>query len=331
MKLATFNDGTRDGRLSLVDGRLESCTRADDISPTLQKAIEDWDRVEPKLRERAQLLESGKVKAEEFRPGSFLAPLPRAFHWVDGGGYMPHMTLMRQSRGASMPEEWKTIPLFYQGNSDRFWGSTDPISLAQDEGWGIDLEGEIAVILDDVPACTSTVAAGRHIKLMMLMNDVSLRDLIPAELAKGFGFYQSKPNKAFAPVAVTLDELGDRWDGGRAHLPITVHINDKWFGHPNAGTDFQFSFPEVIEHATKTRFMGAGTILGSGTVSNWDRSLGHCCINEKRALEIVEKGAARTPYLKFGDTVRIEVFNPDGSSLFGSIRQTVERYEPPRN
>jgi fumarylacetoacetate (FAA) hydrolase len=328
MKLATLKTGTRDGALVVVDRAMTRFTRAEGIAATMQQAIETWAEVEPRLRTLAQALEAGAVEGETFDPLRMMAPLPRAYHWVDGGGYMPHMTLMRQSRNAPMPDNWKSEPLFVQGNADRFWASRDPILLAQDEGWGVDLEGELAVILDDVPMRTSAADARRHIKLMMLMNDVSLRDLIPAELSKGFGFYQSKPNKAFAPVAVTLDELGDAWDGGRAHIPITVHINGQWFGHPNAGTDFQFSFPEVIEHATKTRLMGAGTILGSGTVSNWDRSLGHCCINEKRALETVETGAPLTPYMRFGDVVRIEAFDREGQSIFGAIEQRVTCYAP---
>jgi len=225
-----------------------------------------------------------------------------------------------------MPDKVETEPLFVQGNSDRFWSCRDPIVLAS-EDWGIDLEGEIGVIVDDIPMGVSVEEARSHIKLLVLMNDVSLRNLIPAELAKGFGFYQSKPNKAFSPVAVTPDECEGAWDGDKLNLEIHATINGQLLGHPNAGVDFQFTFPEIIHHANKTRLMGAGTIVGGGTVSNWDRSFGHVCINERRALETVQIGKPITPFMRFGDKVHLEVRSSSGASVFGYIEQTVQRHK----
>jgi fumarylacetoacetate (FAA) hydrolase len=329
MKLGTWRNGTRDGELVVVSRNLERAVRVPAIAPTLQAALDDWKRAEPALREVAECLEQGPLEGEfAFDSSQAMAPLPRAYQWFDGGGYMPHMTLMRRSRGAPMPENAMTEPVFYQGNSDGFWSSTDSIDLSSEE-WGIDLEGEIGVIVDDVPQAVDGAAAAGHIKLLVLMNDVSLRNLIPAELANQFGFFQSKPNKAFAPVAVTPDEAGELWDGEKLSVNIHAHVNDRKLGQPNAGVDFQFGFPTVISRATKSRRLGAGTIVGGGTVSNWDRSNGHVCICERRALEIVETGSATTSYMTFGDVVRIEAFASDGQSLFGAIRQSVRRHVGP--
>lgn len=324
MKLATLNEGGRDGTLVVVDRALQRAIRVPEIAGTLQQALEDWDEAEPQLRRIAEKLEADDIdEAFAFDPAASLSPLPRAYQWFDGGGYMPHMKLMRQARGAEMPPDWETTPLFYQGNSDRFLAPVDNYVAADDQNWGIDLEGEIGVITGDVPLQSPAAANTKHIKLLVLINDISLRGLIPDELAKGFGFFQSKPIKGLGPVAITPDEAGDAWDGGALTLPVKVHINGKRFGEPNAGEDFQFTFPEIIEHATKSRTLAAATVIGGGTVSNWDRSRGHCCIQEKRALETVEQGEAHFPYLKFGDEVRIEVFDANGQSLFGAIEHRV--------
>ncbi|MBS0282275.1 MAG: fumarylacetoacetate hydrolase family protein, partial [Proteobacteria bacterium] len=252
------------------------------------------------------------------------SPLPRAYQWADGSAYVTHVELVRRARGAQMPQSFWTDPLMYQGGSDSFIGPADPI-LAADEAWGIDMEGEVAVITDDVPYGCTVEEAGRHIRLAMLVNDVSLRNLIPAELAKGFGFFQSKPASAFSPVAVTLDELGQDWRDGRLHRPLEVAINGEAFGAPDAGIDMVFNFPQLIAHAAKTRALAAGTIVGSGTVSNRDRAAGSACIAERRMLEQIENGVASTPFLKFGDRVRIEMKDAGGHSIFGAIDQHVRR------
>jgi fumarylacetoacetate (FAA) hydrolase len=260
-----------------------------------------------------------------FDPAACAAPLPRALQWADGSAYVTHVELVRKARGAEMPQSFWTDPLMYQGGSDAMIGASDPI-LAADEAWGIDFEGEVAVVTDDVPMGCRAEDAAKHIKLLMLVNDASLRNLIPGELAKGFGFFQSKPATAFSPVAVTPDELGDAWQDAKVHLPLRVDLNGERFGAPNAGEDMTFSFAELIAHAAKTRFLSAGTIIGSGTVSNKDRAAGSCCIAERRSLEQIESGAAKTPFLKFGDRVRIEMTDQEGRSVFGAIDQHVERY-----
>jgi fumarylacetoacetate (FAA) hydrolase len=252
--------------------------------------------------------------------------LPRAYHWADGSAYVNHVELVRKARGAEMPESFWHDPLMYQGGADCFIAPQAPIQAA-DEAWGIDLEAEIAVITDDVPMGVTAAEAAQHIQLLMLVNDVSLRNLIPGELAKGFGFYQSKPSSSFSPVAITPDELGDCWKDGKVHRPLVSQINGTLFGQPDAGTDMTFNFPTLLAHAAKTRPLGAGTIIGSGTVSNYDRSAGSSCLAEKRMLEIIEQGEARTPFLKFGDRVRIEMFDAAGQSIFGAIDQVVEQYE----
>jgi fumarylacetoacetate (FAA) hydrolase len=323
VKLATLGNGKRDGQLVVVSRDLTRAVAVPQIAPTLQAALDDWSRTSRALQEVANALEAGKAQgAGAFDPVRTLAPLPRAYHWVDGSAYVNHVELVRKARGAEMPESFWTDPLVYQGGSDDFIGARASVPVPSTE-FGIDLEGELAVVTDDVPMGTSRDQAREHIKLVMLVNDWSLRNLIPAELAKGFGFYQSKPATAFSPVAVTPDELGDAWDGGKVNLPLTVHINDELFGQPQAGIDMTFDFPRLIEHITKTRNAGAGTIIGSGTISNYDRSRGSACLAERRTLELIEQGKPVTPFLKFGDRVRIEMFDAAGHSIFGAIDQQV--------
>jgi fumarylacetoacetate (FAA) hydrolase len=323
MKLASLKHG-RDGILVVVDCDLRKCVPVLHIAATLQAALDNWQEVAPRLAEVYWLLNEGRAEsARRFDPAACAAPLPRAYQWADGSAYVTHVELVRKARGAEMPQSFWTDPLMYQGGSDAFIGATDPI-LAADEAWGIDFEGEVAAITDDVPMGATN--AEDHIKLLMLVNDVSLRNLIPGELAKGFGFFQSKPATAFSPVAVTPDELSGAWHDGKVHLPLTVTLNGETFGTPNAGDDMTFSFPLLIAHAAKTRFLGAGTIIGSGTVSNRDAARGSACIAEKRMRETIASGAPKTPFLHFGDKVRIEML--DGSrSIFGAIDQTVTRYE----
>lgn len=327
MKLASLKHG-RDGKLVVVSRDLARAVDASDIAATLQAALDDWATLAPKLEARYRELNDGQcAEAFAFEPEACVSPLPRAYHWADGSAYVNHVELVRKARGAEMPESFWHDPLMYQGGSDAFLAPTAPIRLA-DEAWGIDLEAELAVITGDVAMGTDAGKAGSHIKLLMLVNDVSLRNLIPGELAKGFGFYQAKPSSAFSPVAVTPDELGEDWRDGKAHLDMVSHINGELFGRPNAGVDMTFDFPTLVAHAAKTRPLCAGTIIGSGTVSNYDRSRGSACLAEKRMLEVVEHGEAKTPFLKFGDRVRIEMFGRDGQSLFGAIDQAVERYVP---
>lgn len=322
MKLATLADGSRDGRLAVVSRDLSRAAYAAGIAQTLQSALDDWQRAAPQLGKLAQSLEAGSAESFPFDPARALAPLPRAHHWVDGSAYVNHVELVRKARGATMPESFWTDPLVYQGGSDDLLPATADAPFAS-EDWGIDLEGEVAVVTDDVPMGRDAASARPHIKLLMLVNDWSLRNLVPGELAKGFGFYQSKPATAFSPVAVTPDELGKAWDGGKVHLPLVVHLNERLFGRPNAGVDMTFDFGQLIAHVTKTRRLGAGTIVGSGTVSNKDRSLGSTCIAERRMLETLEQGRAVTPFLKFGDRVRIEMFDAGSQSIFGAIDQRV--------
>ncbi|KTD23541.1 fumarylacetoacetate hydrolase [Legionella lansingensis] len=328
MKLASLRSETcRDGELCVVNEGLTAATKVEHIAKTLQDALDHWHEVEPQLQEAYLALNKGQLKtAFPFEPTKVASPLPRAYQWADGSAYVNHVELVRKARGAEMPENFWTDPLMYQGGSDMFLGPREPIVVA-DEAYGVDFEAEVAVITDDVPMGVSSKEAARHIKLILLVNDVSLRNLIPAEIAKGFGFFQSKPSSSFSPVAITPDELGQYWDGERVHLPLLSHLNGELFGQPNAGTDMTFSFPELIAHAAKTRFLSAGTIIGSGTVSNLDRSKGSSCIAEKRMLEILADGKAKTPYMTYGDTIRIEMLSPQGMSLFGAIEQTVTRYE----
>lgn len=323
MKLATLRNATRDGQLVVVSRDLTKAMAVPQIAATLQTALDDWSRMAPKLLAVAQDLEKGSLTASfPFDVEQAMAPLPRAYQWVDGSAYVNHVELVRKARGAQMPESFWTDPLVYQGGSDDFLGARQDVPVPSEE-YGIDLEGEVAVITDDVPMGTRRDQAPDHIQLVMLVNDWSLRNLIPGELTKGFGFYQSKPATAFSPVAVTPDELGAAWSEAKIHLPLAVHINGQPFGQPNAGVDMTFDFARLIEHITVTRNAGAGTIVGSGTISNYDRSLGSACIAERRTLEQLEHGKPVTPFLKFGDRVRIEMFDAAGRSLFGAIEQRV--------
>jgi len=322
MKLASLKGG-RDGRLAVVSRDLTRAVLAQQIAPSLQAALDNWDQLAPRLEQLYRALNDGKAEgAFAFDQGACASPLPRAYQWADGSAYLTHVELVRKARGAEMPKSFWTDPLMYQGGSDGFLGPRDPV-LAADEAWGIDFEGEVAVVTGDVPAGASAAEAEKSIRLVMLVNDVSLRNLIPAELAKGFGFLQSKPASAFSPVAVTLDELGRDWRDGRLHHPLLVHWNGQKFGAPDAGSDMAFNFPELIAHAAKTRSLAAGSIIGSGTVSNQDRSVGSACIAERRMYEHLDKGAPQTPFLKFGDRVRIEMLDQGGRSIFGAIEQDV--------
>ncbi|QGZ35415.1 fumarylacetoacetate hydrolase family protein [Stappia indica] len=336
MKLATLRDGSRDGKLVLVNTSLTRCTEAGHIAPTLQAALDNWDEVAPKLATLAESLEHDAVPSLRFHEHDALSPLPRAYQWADGSAYVNHVELVRKARNAEMPASFWTDPLMYQGGSDAFLAPREPIRMA-DEAFGIDMEGEVAVITGDVPMGATLEEARAAIRLVMLVNDVSLRGLIPAELGKGFGFFQSKPSSAFSPVAVTPDELGEAWDGGKVHLPLRVDLNGQPFGRANAGVDMTFDFPTLIAHAAKTRPLSAGAIVGSGTVSNKmdggpgkpvaEGGVGYSCIAEIRMIETIETGAAKTPFMRFGDTVRIEMQDADGHSVFGAIEQTVEKYE----
>ena len=330
MKLATLKDGTRDGQLAVVSRDLKTAHIADGIALTLQRALDDWAFIAPQLQELYEQLNAGKAhRPFDFDPKRCMAPLPRAYQWADGSAYVNHVELVRKARNAEMPESFWHDPLMYQGGSDDFIGPTDDI-LLESEDWGIDFEGEVAVITDDVPMGISAERAASHIKLLMLVNDVSLRNLIPAELAKGFGFFQSKPASSFSPVAVTPDELDTAWQDGKVHLPLRATWNGTLVGQPNAGVDMVFSFPQLIAHLSKTRGARAGSIIGSGTVSNKDAAKGYTCIAEKRALEMIAHGEAKTPFMKFGDTIRIEMLDANGKSIFGAISQQVAQYTPPK-
>jgi fumarylacetoacetate (FAA) hydrolase len=325
VKLATLRRGGRDGRLAVVSSDLTRCVLVPGIAPTLQAALDDWSAVAPRLAERAAALESDATpEVMPFDPAQCAAPLPRAYHWVDGSAYVNHVELVRKARGAEMPASFWTDPLVYQGGSDDLLGARDDIPFG-DESWGIDLEAEVAVITDDVPMATPPNQAAAHVRLITLVNDWSLRNLIPGELAKGFGFYQSKPSTSFAPVAVTPDELGEAWHDGKVHLPLLSRINGEHFGRPDAGIDMTFSFAQLIAHVTRTRRLAAGAIVGSGTVSNYDRSRGASCLAEKRMLEQLDSGGARTPFLKFGDRVEIEMRDARGGSIFGALDNRVVR------
>ena len=327
MKLASLKHG-RDGHLVVVSANLKRAAFVDDIAPTLQQALDNWAEISPRLHQAHADLEAGKRESFPFDEAACASPLPRAYQWTDGSAYVNHVELVRKARGAEMPQSFWTDPLMYQGGSDSFLGPRDDI-LAVTEDWGIDLEAEVAVIVDDVPTGVTPAQAAGHIKLVMLVNDVSLRNLIPAELAKGFGFFQSKPSSAFSPVAVTPHELGAAWKGGKLHLPLHAEINGKVLGTPNAGVDMTFDFPTLIAHAAKSRPLGAGTIIGSGTVSNVDRSAGSCCLAEVRMLETIAEGKPATPYLAFGDRVTIYMQNGEGQSIFGTIDQKVTKYKLP--
>ena len=323
MKLATLKDGTRDGQLIVVSRELRTAAIADEIVSTLQRALDDWTFYAPQLMDVYEALNAGRARNTfQFDPKACMAPLPRAFQWADGSAYVNHVELVRRARNAEMPPEFWTDPLMYQGGSDDFIGPTDDIVCAT-ESYGIDFEAEVAVITSDVHMAAMPDEALRSVRLLMLVNDVSLRNLISAELVKGFGFFQSKPATAFSPVAVTPDELGDAWRDGRVHRPMIVHWNGKKVGQPDCGTDMVFHFGQLIAHAAKTRNLRAGSIVGSGTISNKDAKRGYCCIAEKRCLETIEHGAPQTDFMKFGDSVKIEMFDESGKSIFGAIDQAI--------
>ena len=327
MKLATLKDGTRDGQLMVVSRDLKTAQLADGMARTLQRALDDWTFIAPQLEQLYQELNQGRARRSfDFEPANCMAPLPRAFQWADGSAYVNHVELVRKARGAELPASFWEDPLMYQGGSDDLLGPTDDIALFHEE-WGIDFEAEVAVITDDVPMGVTPDQAHQRIRLLMLANDVSLRNLIPDELAKGFGFVQAKPATSFSPVAVTPDELGDAWKGGKVHLPLLSTWNDKLVGKPQAGVDMTFNFPQLIAHLAKSRNVRAGSIIGSGTVSNKDAKRGYSCIAEQRAREMIADGAPATPFMAFGDTIRIEMLNADGKSVFGAIAQAVKQAE----
>ncbi len=322
MKLATLRDGSRDGELVVVRRDNEVLARARRVAPSLQAALDDWERAEPRLLELAADLEAGRIKGESVDVTRLHAPLPRAYEWVDGSAYINHIVLVRKARGAEPPATLRTEPLVYQGGSSLMLGPTDDIPLG-DPSFGLDFESEVALILGDTPMGTSAAAASGVVRLVTLANDVTLRNLVPQELEKGFGFFQSKPATAFAPLAVTPDELGGAWRDGRVHLRLRTSLNGTLVGDPEAGPEMHFSFFDLIAHITRTRAFGAGTILGSGTVSNADEKRGVSCLAERRMREIIAKGAATTPFLKQGDHVQIEMLSAEGKSLFGRISQRV--------
>lgn len=333
MKLASFNDGSRDGKLVVVSKDLTRCCAAGYIAPTLQYALDNWERVAPKLEALYRDVEHQAVPCERFHEREALSPLPRAYQWADGSAYINHVELVRKARNAEVPESFYHDPLMYQGGSDGFLAPRQDIPLG-DVAWGCDMEGEIACITDDVPMGVSKEDAAGHIKLLMLVNDVSLRGLIPGELAKGFGFFQSKPASAFSPVSVTPDELGEAWQGNVIHLPLMVDYNGEAFGRADAGKDATFSLADLVAHAAKTRALGAGTIIGSGTISNQgpdgdpgkpvsEGGAGYSCIAEIRMIETIASGEASTRFMQPGDTVRIEMRDKNGHSIFGAIEQSV--------
>lgn len=323
MKLATYKDGSRDGQLVVVSRDLSTAHYANGIATRLQPVLDDWNFLSPQLEDLYTTLNHGKARhAFAFDPAMCMAPLPRAFAWVDGSAYLNHVELVRRSCGAEMPESLRSDPLLYQGGSDDLLGPVDDAAFMSVDA-GIDFEGEIAVVTGDVPMGVTPPQALECIRLIMLANDWTLRELVPAELAKGFGFFQSKPATAFSPVAVTPDELGPAWQHGRVNLVLQASLNGRTVGLVETGPEMHFHFGQLIAHACKTRNLRAGAIVGSGTVSNADASRGYSCIAEKRALEMLDQGQASTPYLQFGDIVRLEVKGPDGHSLFGAIEQTI--------
>ena len=329
MKLGSLKEGGRDGTLVVVNRDLQRAVRATAIAPTLQRALEDWSNVAPRLHALYQALNEDRADgAFDLDVGALAAPLPRAYEFVDGSAYLPHVERVRRARGAEVPASFYTDPLMYQATSAGFLGPRDPI-LAASEDWAIDLEAEVVVVTDDVAMGVSATTAAQHIQLVGLVNDVSLRGLIPGELAKGFGFLQSKPRSALSPVFVTPDELGDAWRVSKLNLPMRTQINGQWFGEVECGVDMQFNFAELVAHVAKTRPLSAGTIVGSGTIANEDVSKGASCLAERRTVETLRDGKPATPFLKFGDTVRIEITDVAGASLFGAIEQAVTRYQPP--
>ncbi len=324
MKLGSLKAGGRDGTLIVVSRDLSRAVRAEGIAPTLQRALEDWSNLAPRLNALSEALNAGETEGAFDLDLSLLAsPLPRAYEFVDGSAYLPHVERVRRARGAEVPESFYVDPLMYQAVSAGFYGPRDPVRVPS-EDYGIDLEAEVVIVTDDVPMAPTPGQAAGHIQLIGLVNDVSLRNLIPNELAKGFGFLQSKPRSALSPVFVTPDELGDAWQGNKVHLPLLTHINGAWFGAPEAGIDMHFDFAQLVAHAARTRPLSAGTIVGSGTVANEDTSRGASCFAEKRTVETLETGKPITPFMKYGDVVRIEMRSRDGQDIFGAIEQRIE-------
>ncbi len=329
MKLGSLKEGGRDGTLIVVSRDLSHGVRATGIAPTLQRALEDWSNLAPRLVALSDALNGGSADgAFDIDMAQLAAPLPRAYEFLDGSAYLPHVARVRRARGAEVPESFYTDPLMYQATSAGFMGPRDPVRVV-DESHGIDLEAEIVIITDDVPMAVTSEQAASYIQLIGLINDVSLRNLIPGELAKGFGFVQSKPRSALSPVFVTPDELGDAWRDNKLHLPLVTHVNGQWFGAPEAGVDMQFDFTQLLAHAAKTRPLSAGTIVGSGTIANEDTSKGASCFAEKRTVETLEQGKPQTPFMSFGDLVRIEMLDGAGKSIFGAIEQRIERQPLP--
>ncbi|RTZ14417.1 FAA hydrolase family protein [Vibrio aquaticus] len=336
MKLASLKNNSRDGLLVVVNKALTKCVAVPEIAQTMQQALDDWQDVEAQLQEIYVALNNGELTQEmEFDPARCESPLPRAYQWADGSAYVNHVELVRKARGAEMPPSFWTDPLMYQGGSDAFIGPRDDIPVVSEE-WGIDFEGEVAVVTDDVPMNVSTEEAAKSIRLVMLVNDVSLRGLIPNELAKGFGFFQSKPSSVFSPVAVTPDELGAHWNDSKVHLPLLSYYNDQPFGCPNAGVDMTFDFARLIAHAAQSRPLSAGAIIGSGTVSNKqgtdygtaisEGGVGYSCIAEVRMIETIRDGSPSTSFMKFGDRIKLEMLDEKGDSIFGAIDQQVVKY-----
>ncbi|WP_199608636.1 fumarylacetoacetate hydrolase family protein [Flocculibacter collagenilyticus] len=337
MKLATLKNDTRDGQLVVVSKDLSKCITVAELAMTMQQLLDNWDELSPKLEEIYTGLNAGQLDGEmPFEQSHCESPLPRAYQWADGSAYVNHVELVRKARNAEMPPSFWTDPLMYQGGSDDFIGPQEDI-FAISESHGIDFEGEVAVITGDVPMAASPEEAGKQIRLVMLVNDVSLRGLIPEELAKGFGFFQSKPSSAFSPVAVTPNELGGHWDGGKVNLPLLSYLNGEPFGKPNAGVDMTFEFPELVAHAAKTRALGAGAVIGSGTVSNkqgtehgtsiQEGGVGYSCIAEVRMIETIRDGKPATSFMSFGDNIRIEMLDDEGNNIFGTIHQRVVEYK----
>jgi fumarylacetoacetate (FAA) hydrolase len=322
MKLASLDDGSRDGQLVVVNRAGTRYVPAGAIAPTLQSALDDWQRCAPRLRELAASLQSAERDGAEVVRARWLAPLPRAYEWVDGSAYLNHLILVRRARGAEPPATLETDPLVYQGGSGVLLGPYAPFPLPNPD-WGLDFEAEVAVVLGDVPRGLGAQAAESSIRLLLLANDWSYRNLIPTEIAKGFGFFNSKPATAFSPFAVTKDELGEHWRAGRLHLPLLCTLNGQRVGEPNAGVGMHFSFHDLIAHIARTRAFTAGTILGGGTVSNSDEHVGVACLAERRSREMLARGAAQTPFLAVGDSIRIEMLDERGQSIFGTIEQEV--------
>lgn len=327
MKLGSLKEGGRDGTLVVVSRDLTKAVRATGIAPNLQRALEDWSNLAPRLNALSDALNDGSADGVfDLDIRALAAPMPRAYEFVDGSAYLPHVERVRRARGAEVPESFYVDPLMYQAVSAGFLGPRDPVKVVS-EDYGIDLEAEVVIVTDDVPMAVTPEAAAAHIQLVGLVNDVSLRNLIPGELAKGFGFVQSKPRSALSPVFVTLDELGDDWRDNKLHLPMLSHVNGEWFGAPEAGVDMQFDFAQLVAHVAKTRPLSAGTIVGSGTVANEDTTLGASCFAERRTVETLRDGKPSTPFMSFGDSVRIEMLNRDGISIFGAIEQRIEQQE----